>query len=367
MKVPYIDLGIQHQKDKTEILAEISSLLDSGMFVLGEHVEAFEKKFAELSDCKYAVGVANGTDSLILSLKALGIGKGDEVITAPNSFLASASSIALVGATPVFADVCDDFNIDPKEIERKISKRTKAIIPVHLTGRPAKMDEIISIAKSHDLAIIEDAAQAVGAKFNNKSVGAFGDFGSFSLHPLKNLSAVGDAGIITTNSEEHYQWLLKARTHGMKNRDECEFWSINSRLDALQAAILNVKIKRLPEWTARRRQIAKMYSDNLADLVQVPIETEKEFSVYHTFIIQTDRRDELQNFLKENGIDSKVHYPIAIHQQGAAHSLGYKYNDFPVTERQIKRILSLPIYPDLSDDSVEYVINKIKRFFQTLK
>lgn len=363
MKVPYIDLGIQHQKDKSEILAEISSLLDSGMFVLGEKVETFEKKFAELSDSKYAVGVANGTDSLILSLKALGIGIGDEVITAPNSFLASASSIALVGATPVFADVCDDFNIDPKEIEKKISKKTKAIIPVHLTGRPAKMDEIQSIAKSHNLAIIEDAAQAVGAKFNHQSVGSFGEFGSFSLHPLKNLSAAGDAGIITTNSEEQYKWLLKARTHGMKSRDECEFWSINSRLDAIQAAILNVKMKRLPEWTARRRHIAKMYSDHLADLVQVPVENEKEFSVYHTYIIQTDKRDELQKFLKENGIDSKVHYPIAIHQQEAAKFLAYKKNDFPVTERQIKRILSLPIYPDLSDESVEYVIKNIKGFF----
>lgn len=363
MKVPYINLGLQHQKDKEEILNKVSDLLDSGMFILGDEVKQFEEQFARLCDTKYAVGVANGTDSLILCLKALGIGKGDEVITAPNSYLASASCIELAGATAVFADVLSTYNLDPKEVEKKITSKTKAIIAVHLTGRPADMEAINEIACNHNLYVIEDAAQAVGAKLNGKPVGGLGFMGSFSLHPLKNLAAIGDAGIITTNDEKVYQWLLKARTHGMKSRDECEFWSMNSRLDALQAAILNIKIKNLESWTKRRREIAAKYQSELAELVHVPIENEGEYSVYHTFIIQTDQRDELQAFLAEHGIDTKVHYPIAIHQQGAAKNNLSAQDSYPETERQIQRILSLPVYPELSDEQVEFICQKINQFF----
>lgn len=364
MRVPYINLGLQHQKDKEVILSKISELIDSGMFILGDEVSTFEASFAKLCGTKFAIGVANGTDSLILCMRALGIGKGDEVITAPNSYLASASSIELVGATVVFADVRDDFNLDPIEVEKKITPKTKAIIAVHLTGRPAPMDEINEIAAEHNLFVIEDAAQAVGASYKDKMTGNLGTIGSFSLHPLKNLAALGDAGIITTNDKNTYQWLLKARTHGMKSRDECEFWSMNSRLDALQAAILNIKIKRLKEWTNRRREIASMYSKAIGHLVEVPIEKEYEKSAYHTFIIKTKKRDDLQAFLKEKGIDSKVHYPIAIHKQEAAKQNKSAQEDYPVTDKQVTEILSLPIYPELTNEQINFVCDMIIKFFK---
>jgi len=364
MRVPYIQLGLQHQKDKQAILSKVSELLDSGMFILGDEVSNFERDFAKVCETEYAIGVANGTDALMLAMQAMGIGKGDEVITAPNSYLASASSVALCGAIPVFADVREDYNIDPEEIRKKISSKTKAIIPVHLTGRPAAMDEINKIANEHGLKVIEDAAQAVGARYNGKAVGGHSDIACFSLHPLKNLSAIGDAGIITTNDKGYYEWLLKARTHGMKSRDECEFWSMNSRLDAVQAAILNIKIKRLEEWTERRREIAKKYINSIGNLVHVPRELENEYSVYHTFIIMTERRNELQEYLKTHGIDSKVHYPIAIHQQEAAKGLASITDSYPETNKQVERILSLPVYPELSNEQVDYVCDKIITFFK---
>lgn len=363
MRVPYINLGLQHKKDKEAILAKVAELLDSGMFILGEEVKKFEETFAELCQTKYAVGVANGTDALMLAMRSLGIGKGDEVITAPNSYLASASSIELIGATAVFADVRDDFNLDPIEVEKKITPKTKAIIAVHLTGRPADMDAINEIACKHGIIVIEDSAQAVGAKLNGKPTGGLGFIGCFSLHPLKNLAAIGDAGIITTNDEKTYQWLLKARTHGMKSRDECEFWSLNSRIDAVQAAILNVKIKNLNNWTSRRRSIAKKYSESFGNLVQVPVENENEYSVYHTFIIQTDRRDELMAFLTKHEIDSKIHYPIAIHQQEAALNNQSAKGFYPVTDKQINQILTLPVYPELTDEQVDFICETIKKYF----
>ena len=294
MKVPFVNLGLQNRLIKDELLSIVSGLLDSGQFILGEDLARFEKSFAHLCGTTYAVGVANGTDALFLSMKVLGIGQGDEVITAPNSFLASASSICLAGATPVFADVREDFNIDPEQIRKVISPKTKAIIPVHLTGRPADLDAILSIAQEYHLAVIEDCAQAVCAEYNDKPVGSFGNLGCFSLHPLKNLSACGDGGVITTSNEDLYHQLLKARNHGLRNRDECEFWSYNSRLDNIQAAMLNVKLNKLSEWTARRRKIASYYYERISGLNLIaPADKSFEKSVYHTFIIQTVRRDEL--------------------------------------------------------------------------
>jgi dTDP-4-amino-4,6-dideoxygalactose transaminase len=363
MRVPYINLSLQHIKDKEAILEKVSQVIDSGMFILGDEVEKFEKQFATLCGTKYAVGVGNGTDSLILSMKAMGIGPGDEVITAPNSYLASASSIELIGATVVFADVRDDFNLDPLEVEKKVTAKTKAIIAVHLTGRPAPMDELMAIAKKHNLFVIEDAAQAVGAEYKGKVVGGIGDMGSFSLHPLKNLSAIGDAGMITTNNEQYYKYLLKARSHGHKSRDECEFWSMNSRIDALQAAILNIKILRLPDWTNRRRAIAEKYRSSFGHLVEVPQDKEYEKAVYHTFIIKTDRRDELKAYLQDKGIDTKIHYPIPIHKQEAAKNNLSAKDSYPVTESQIKRILSIPVYPKLTDDQVNYICESVNNFF----
>ncbi|MDQ3111272.1 MAG: DegT/DnrJ/EryC1/StrS family aminotransferase [Bacteroidota bacterium] len=366
MQVPYISLGLQHKEIKAEILERIGKLLDSGQFIMGEELADFEKRFAELCGVKYALGLANGTDALFLAMMALNIGKGDEVITAPNSYLASASSIAIAGATPVFADVLDDFNLDPAKVEAAITPRTKAIIAVHLTGRPAKMEELLAIAKKHNLHIIEDCAQAIGAAYDGKSVGTFGTFGCFSLHPLKNLAACGDGGVITTNDDKLFTHLQKARNHGLRSRDECEFWSFNSRLDNLQAAILNVKLNELEKWTNRRRAIAAVYQNKLAgvgDLI-VPQDAAKEKAVYHTFIIQTSKRDALKQHLTDHGIDCKVHYPVPIHLQEAAKYLNYKKGDFPVTERHTDTMMSIPVFAELTDEQVNYVADTIVNFFK---
>lgn len=364
MRVPYIQLGAQHAGIKAEILEKIGSLLDSGQFILGDEVSNFEASFAKLSGTKYAIGVANGTDALFLSLRGIGLEPGDEVITAPNSYLASASSIALAGGTIRFADVRSDYNIDPEKLEEAITPRTKAVIAVHLTGKPADMQAIQSICSKHNIALIEDCAQAVGAHYQGKPVGGFGVAGCFSLHPLKNLSACGDAGIITTNDDALYAYLQKARNHGLKSRDECEFWSYNSRIDALQAAILNIKLKELDRWTSRRREIASMYRHGLQGLpIQLPIENEDEKAVYHTFIIQCKERDRLKDFLSSLGVDTKIHYPISIYQQEAASSLPYKKGDFPETDRQTNEILSLPVFPELTNEQVGIVIDSIKEYF----
>jgi dTDP-4-amino-4,6-dideoxygalactose transaminase len=364
MKVPFVNLGLQHRLIKDELLPKVSELLDTGQFILGEELVRFENAFAGLCGTKYALGVANGTDALFLAMKVIGIQQGDEVITAPNSYLASASSIYLAGATPVFADVREDFNIDPEQIKKVITSRTKAIMPVHLTGRPADLEAILEIAREHHLSVIEDCAQAVCAEYMGKPVGSFGDLGCFSLHPLKNLSACGDGGVITTNNGELYQKLIKARNHGLKNRDECEFWSYNSRLDNLQAALLNVKLSKLSEWTERRREIASYYVDRFSGLDMIlPIDKPAEKAVYHTFIVQTLLRDELKNFLLEKGIETKIHYPIPIHLQEAAKYLGYKKGDFPVTENQVETILSLPVFPELSNEQVDYIADTIIDFF----
>lgn len=364
MTVPYINLALQHQNIKDELLSAVEKVLVSGQFILGEEVKKFEESLAKIAGAKYAIGVDNGTDALVLALKALGISKGDEVITAPNSFLASASCIDLVGAKIVFADVRDDFNLDPEKVEKAITKKTKAVIAVHLTGRPADMDALQKICKKKKVHLIEDCAQAVSAECNGQRVGSFGIINIFSLHPLKNLSAAGDGGVITTNNDKLYSWLSRARNHGLKNRDECDFWSMNSRLDNLQAAILNVKLNYFEQWTERRRKIASIYYSRLKHLdLILPHDKPNEKAVYHTFIIQAKFRDELQKFLSENGIDTKVHYPIPIHFQKSAKSLKYKKGSFPVTEQQVKTILSLPVYPELSDEQVNYTCDKILEFY----
>lgn len=374
MTVPYINLALQHQNIKQELLAAVEKVLVTGQFILGEEVKKFEESFATIAGAKYAIGVDNGTDALVLSLKALGIGKGDEVITAPNSFLASASCIDLVGAKIVFADVRDDFNLDPAKVEKAITKRTKAVIAVHLTGRPADMDALQKICRKKNLPagrqvhLIEDCAQAVSAEYNGKRVGSFGSINIFSLHPLKNLSAAGDGGMITTNNDKLYSWLSRARNHGLKNRDECDFWSMNSRLDNLQAAILNVKLKYFDQWTERRRKIASIYYSRLKNLdMIVPADKENEKAVYHTFIIQTKHRDALKKFLADKGVDTKVHYPIPIHFQKAAKKSGYRKGSFPVTEKQVTTILSLPVYPELTDEQVNYICDKIGEFYASKK
>ncbi len=362
--VPYVDLALQHQAIKNEILAAVSQVLDCGDFILGKEVEIFEKNLAKYCNTRFALGVNSGTDALFLALKAFGIGEGDEVIVPPNSFLASASSVIAARAKPVYVDIREDLNIDPALIEAKITKKTKAIMPVHLTGKPADMHPILEIAKKYNLKVIEDTAQAFGAEYHGKKVGSLGDAGCFSLHPLKTLNACGDAGAITLNDEEAYENLRQLRNIGLKNRNESDRWGYNSRLDTIQAAILNIKLKYVDGWNEIRIGLAQVYADALKDIVRVPENQPFEKSVYHTFVIQTPWRDQLQTYLEKHQIGTKIHYPIPIHMQTAAKRFGYSLGSYPVTEKCAKEILSLPIHQDLGLDQVQQVIETIYAFFK---
>ncbi len=363
--IPYVDLARQHRPLKEEILAAVDKILTQGNFVLGQEVEEFEEKFAAYCGTRYAIGVNSGTDALFLALKAYDIGPGDEVILPPNSFLATASCVVAAGATPVFVDIREDLNIDPNLIEEKITSRTKALIPVHLTGKPADMDPILKIAAKYRLKVIEDAAQAVGAEYRNKKTGSLGHVGCFSMHPLKTLNACGDAGMITTNDVEVFQKIRQLRNIGLKNRNESEVWGFNSRLDTLQAAILTLKLKYLDQWNDHRRKLAQSYRDLLPPDIQTPQENSYEKQVYHTFVIQTSRRNELQRHLQENGIGTRIHYPIPIHLQKASEKFGCPPGSFPVTEKAAQEILSLPVHQDVAEKEVAYICEMITRFWVT--
>jgi dTDP-4-amino-4,6-dideoxygalactose transaminase len=297
-------------------------------------------------------------------MKALNIGPGDEVITCPNSFIASAWTIIATGAKPVFVDVGEDFNMDPLAIRSKISRNTKAILPIHLTGRIADMHSINLIAKEYGLFVIEDAAQAFGARYHNKRAGSLGDIAGFSLHPLKNLGVYGDGGLITTNNAKLHHKILKLRNHGLINRDECEIWGFNSRLDTMQAAFGLIKLNHIDDWNKRCRHIANLYRKHLSDFVITPQDRDNEEPVYHNFVIRTEFRDELMLFLAEKGIGTRIHYPIPIHLQQAAKDLGYALGDFPTTESYMHSMMSLPIFPELTDSEIQYVIETIQLFFK---
>jgi len=365
-KIPYVDVAGQHAALKVELREAFERVLAHGHFILGEEVEEFERRFAELCQAPFAIGVNSGTDALILSLRALGIGRGDEVITAPNSFVASAGCVALVGAKPVFVDVRDDYNIDAGLLESAITPRTRAVIPVHLTGRPADMDPILDVARRHCLHVVEDAAQAVTAEYKGRRVGSFGDTGCFSLHPLKTLNACGDGGVVVTHSRELFERIQLMRNLGLRTRENAALWSSNSRLDTLQASLLLVKLKYLDEWTERRRAHARFYQQRLKGIPQVraPEDTTHERAVYHTFVIQAERRDELKAYLADQGIGTAVHYAIPIHLQEAASDLGYRRDDFPVAERQAGRILSLPVYPELRNEELQRVADTIQAYYR---
>lgn len=369
MKVPYVNLPAQHAPIKDQLLAAVSGVIDHGQFIFGEEVTEFERQFAQLCGVSYAVGVNSGTDALILALKAVGVGPGDEVITVSNSFVASASCIQILGARPVFVDVGDDYNLDPTLLEEVVTPKTKAILPVHLTGRPANMTLILEVAKSHGLYVIEDCAQAVGAEHRGQIVGSLGTAGCFSLHPLKTLNACGDGGVITTNDPNLYEQFNILRNHGLRSRDKCVTWSFNSRLDTLQAAILLVKLKYVEQWTYDRREHARFYQTALDGVqgITVPNEESWEKSVYHTFVVQADRRNDLKAYLASKGIETNIHYPVPIHLQEAACDLGYGQGSFPVTERQAERILSLPIYPELEQDQMGYVVECVSNFYNGAK
>lgn len=363
--IPYVDLAEQHSPIKDKLLEAVGKVLDHGKFILGEEVSQFEQRFAKICGVQYAVGLNSGTDALILALRALGIGLGDEVITAANSFISSASCIVCAGAKPVFVDVGEDYLMDPALIEKAITPKTKALLPVHWTGRPADMNAIRAIAKKHKLAVIEDCAQAVNAEYQGQKVGSFGDAGCFSLHPLKTLNACGDGGVLTTNHKDLYEKILTLRDNGLcKHRGI--YWSNNSRLDTLQAAILLVKLDYLEQWTQERRDNAHFYQEHLKGIVEVqlPMEEKGIRSVFHTFIIQAERRNELQSFLGEQGIVTKIHYDYPIHLQPVAHELGYGKGSLPVTERQAQKVLSLPVSGHLSKEMLEYIVNSTRNFYR---
>jgi len=364
IRVPYVALPLRAARVKKELMAAIEKVVDHGVYILGPEVEDFEHRFAHYCGTRYAVGVGDGTSALILTLKGLGVGPGDEVITAPNSFVASASSAALLGATPRFVDVRrEDMNMDPSLLERAISPRTKAIVPVHLAGHPADMEPILKIGERYGIPIVEDAAQAVGTSYHGKRAGSLGRAGCFSLHPLKNLHAIGDAGVIVTDDEGLYRWLLKARNHGLRNRDEVEFWSPNTRLDTLQAAVLTVMFGHLDEWIRERREVAEHFRAGLRDVVRVPEEAPGCFHTYQTFVVEAERRDDLLAHLRRRGVDAKVHYPLAIHMQPAARTLGHQPDDFPVTRELADRIVSLPIYGEMTSEQRGTVIDGVRTFY----
>lgn len=362
VKIPYIDFVHQHSDVRSEVLAAMAGVLDRGQYILGSEVQDFEKEFAAYVGTQFAVGVSSGTSALYLALRALGIGRGDEVITVSNSYIATATAVVLAGAEPVFVDIGPDLNIDPTRVEEAVTPRTRAVIPVHLTGRPASMHRLVEVAKSRDLAIIEDAAHAVGAELDGKRAGAFGEIACFSLHPLKNLHALGDAGIVTTDREDLKDALLQLRNLGLVNRDECVQWSPNCRLDEIHAAVLRTHLRHLEKWTQERRKLAKRYNELLRSYVKVPEEAPGEKHVYQTYMIQADRRDDLATHLLKHGVEAKIHYPIPIHRQKVAASLTWR-GSLPRTDEAATSILSLPLYPGLTDAQQGYVSGLFREFY----
>lgn len=361
--IPYVDIGAQYAEERDALITIFDRVMCQGQAVGGAEVELLERELAEFHGVKHVAALNSGTDALILGLVAMGIGSGDEVITPPNSFVASTAAVIKVGARPVFCDVLEDQNIDPTEIEAAITPRTKAIMPVHLTGRIAEMDPILAIAKRHGLMVIEDAAQAIGSRYRGRLAGTFGDIGCFSTHPLKNLNAVGDGGFIATDNDEFAETVSLLRNHGLADRNTVARFGTVSRMDTLQAAVLRYRLTRVDTVIERRRRNVALYHRLLDPaLVFLPSEAPEDFIAYHTLVIQVDHRDALQAFLADRGVGTAIHYPIPIHLQPAAAALGYKGGDFPVCERQAGRILTLPIHPFLAERDIHVIASAVNQF-----
>ncbi|MDI6865290.1 DegT/DnrJ/EryC1/StrS family aminotransferase [Thermodesulfovibrio yellowstonii] len=362
---PFIDLQAQYGNIKEEILKCINEILESSHYILGENVKTFEEEVKSYLGVSEAIGVASGTDALHLALKALNIGKGDEVITTPFTFFATVEAILYVGAKPVFVDIeKDTYNIDPEKIEEKITPHTKAIIPVHIFGAPADMLKINEIAQKYSLKVVEDAAQAFGARIGNKKVGSFGDVGCFSFYPSKNLGCFGDGGMVVTDNAEIAQKIRILRNHGSPGRYIHETVGLNSRLDEIQAGILRIKLRYIEEYNEQRRKKAFLYTKLLGDAVITPKEKDNNYHVYHLYSIRSIFRDKIKETLANYDIPSVVYYPLPLHLQKAVSFLGYKEGDFPVSEAVSREILSLPIYPELPDDEVYEISQIILRCLQ---
>ena len=392
MNIPLIDLKAQYESLSEELKEATLGILTSANYIMGKIVIDFEKAFAEYVGVKHAISVGNGTDGLVIALKAMGIGEGDEVITTPFTFFATAEAISAVGGTPVFVDVYKDtFNIDVTKIEEKITSKTKAIMPVHIFGQCADMDEINEIAKKHNLLVIEDACQAIGGKYKGRNVGSLGDAAVFSFFPTKNLGCAGDGGMIVTNNDDIAIIAKALKAHGsgengqkaynlLNNIEEevqkaegandtvynpLKYYNYligyNSRLDAIQAAILNVKIKEIDNWNAKRREVATIYNEALHNTNLVtPVTRDYVEPVYHMYVLQSENREEVLEKLKEAGIATGVYYPVPLHLQKCYKNLGYKEGDMPVSEYLSHRTFAIPVYPELTKEQVDYIISKIK-------
>ena len=366
MKIPYVNIKKQYSIERKNLLSVIDKSLSSGSWVGGSEVNKFENNISKICKTKYCVSLNSGTDALTLGLHLLGVRRGDEVITPPNSFVASTAVIIHLGAKPVFVDVKDDQSIDEKLIEKKITNKTRAIMPVHLTGRMCVMDKIMNISKQYKIPVIEDSAQSIMSKFKNKMSGSWGEVGCFSTHPLKNLNSSGDGGFLTTDNKKIYDAAKNLRSHGMEeNRNNVKNFGYVSRMDNLQAAILNYRLQNLNKIIKIRRENVKTYLKYLnLEKVYFPIENKDQFNTYHTFVVQVDERDKLKKYLEKNGVGSAIHYPVPIHLQDCSKKLGFKKGDFANTEKQSKKILSLPINQFVQRKHIVYISKLINKFYQ---
>ncbi len=369
MQVPLLDLKAQYRQIRAEIMAAIESTCDEQAFILGKRVADLEQDVQRYVGAAHAVGVASGTDAILLSLMACGVGPGDEVVTVPYTFFATAGSISRLGARPVFVDIkADSFNMDPSPVEAAITPRTKALLPVHLYGQCAEMEPLMKLAGQRKLPVIEDAAQAIGAEWRGKKAGTLGQMGCFSFFPSKNLGGFGDGGMVTTNDPALADRVRMLRVHGSREKYLHELVGLNSRLDALQAAVLRVKLTHLEGWTQGRQKNAARYEGlfkeaNLLDRVTLPTVTAGNRHVYNQYVIRVPRRDQLRDFLKEKGVGTEVYYPTALHMQPCYKDLGYREGAFPQSERAAKETLALPIYAELTADQQAYVVETIKQFY----
>jgi dTDP-4-amino-4,6-dideoxygalactose transaminase len=362
MAVPLLDMKRQYVSLKDKLDAAVLKVLDHGLFILGPEVRQLEEKVAELCTVAYGVGVACGTDALLLSVAAAGIGPGDEVITPDYSFFASAGVISRVGARPVFVDIEEDtYNIDPARIEKAITPKTKAVMPVHLFGQVADMDLILETARKHNLVVIEDAAQAIGAEYRGRPAGSFGDFGCFSFYPTKNLGAAGDAGMIVTGNSDHNENLRMLRMHGWKKKYFPEIIGYNSRLDSIQAAILLVKLEYLKEWTEQRRRHAQRYDKAFAGTaIKTPVAGDYAYHIYNQYTISVGNREELMATLREKQIGHEIYYPAPFHLLECYKEMGFKKGDFPISEKAAENVVSIPVYPEMTDEEQDEVIEVVK-------
>lgn len=365
MKVPFLDLKAQYLSIKEEVHLALQSVLNDTAFAGGKYVAQFETKFADYCRTQFAIGVNSGTSALWLALLGLGIGPGDEVITVPSTFIATAEAISFCGAKPVFVDIDEHtYNMDPSLLEAAITERTRAIIPVHLFGQSADMDAIMAIAKRHGLRVIEDACQAHGAEYKGQRVGSIGDAGCFSFYPGKNLGAYGEAGAVVTNNAELAEKIRMLRDHGQSKKYYHHMIGWNARMEGFQAAILDVKLKYLNTWNNARRQHAQRYRQLLAEVPDViaPVEADYARHIYHVYAIRVHQRDELIKFLAEKEVQSGIHYPVPVHLQQAYHFLGLGVGSYPVAEHCAQQFLSLPMYPELTDEQIEYTVGQIRQF-----